>query len=373
MQSVDQDTRRFDPGADFGLRAWIRFFFSALYAILDGRIFRVLRPKPIDRVETHCRRGAPLLRRGQSLKVMTWNVQFMAGKGYVFFFDTPDGSGKDERPGRDDVFLTLEGVARIIRQSDPDVVMLQELDDGAARTAGIDELDLLLEQLPRDYRCHASAFYWRAGFVPHPRVRGSVGLKLSVISKFRILDARRHQLAVMPAHPIMQHFSLKRCLLEVRLAMSDGSAFHVLTTHLSAFAQGSATLQQQVVQIRGILDDLTERRTSWILGGDFNLLPDHKAFVRLPSVQSIYYNPRSEIDLLSAVYRSTPSPEETGGSDFKLWYTHFPNDSKVKRPDRTIDYLFFSPDIDLGHHSVITGEALHLSDHLPVTAQIRLP
>mgnify|MGYP003608164598 CR=1 FL=1 len=55
---------------------------------------------------------APTLLPVQALKVMTWIVQSLAGKNYVFWDDTPDGSGPDERPtpaiGAPDFMETVE-------------------------------------------------------------------------------------------------------------------------------------------------------------------------------------------------------------------------------------------------------------------------
>ena len=114
-----------------------------------------------------CPDDVPTLQPGRSVKVMSWNVQFMAGKGYVFFYDLLDGSGPDERPSPEDVVETLDEVAGVVADEDPDVVLLQEVDDGADRTDEVDQLAALLDRLGRDaYPCHASAFYWRAAFVP---------------------------------------------------------------------------------------------------------------------------------------------------------------------------------------------------------------
>ena len=42
-----------------------------------------------------CDANAPTLKAGQTVKVLSWNVQFMASKGYLFFFEMPDDAGPD--------------------------------------------------------------------------------------------------------------------------------------------------------------------------------------------------------------------------------------------------------------------------------------
>ncbi|MFT6803673.1 MAG: endonuclease/exonuclease/phosphatase family metal-dependent hydrolase, partial [Nitriliruptoraceae bacterium] len=50
-----------------------------------------------------------------------------------------------------------------------------------------------------------------------------------------------------------------------------------------------------------------------------------------------------------------------------------PNDPAVDGTDRTIDFLFHSPTLMLGTHRVLRGDALVISDHLPVIASYTLP
>ena len=97
----------------------------------------------------------------------------------MFFYDLPGGKGPDKRPSKEDIAATLNEVARVIREENPDIILLQEVDDNARRTDYQDQLALLLELIPADYKFHASAFYWQSPFVPHPKIMGKVGMKLS--------------------------------------------------------------------------------------------------------------------------------------------------------------------------------------------------
>jgi hypothetical protein len=63
--------------------------------------------------------AAPALVPGQALKVMTWNVQYLAGKRYVFWNDL-DGRATMKRPLLDDMAFSLDEVARVIRDEQPD-------------------------------------------------------------------------------------------------------------------------------------------------------------------------------------------------------------------------------------------------------------
>jgi endonuclease/exonuclease/phosphatase family metal-dependent hydrolase len=330
-------------------------------------------PPPLQEEPVICAGGAPSLAPGQRLRVLSWNVQFMAGKDHVFFFDLLDGSGPDERPGAADVARTLGEVARVIGDEAPDVVLLQEVDHGAARTDHADQLRALLERLPPGaFPCRASSYYWKAAYVPHPRIHGAVGMTLAVLSRFRLSSALRHQLATMPGDLLTRQFDLKRAVLEVRLPVEGGGELAVLDTHLDAFAQGNDTMERQVREVDGLLAGLSAKGVPWVIGGDFNLLPPGPAYEQLAKDQRAYFNPVTEAAPLFA-HQAVPSLEELNGADRARWFTHFPNDPAVRGPDRTIDYLFLDRRLGLGAHHVRSLDTRAISDHFPVVAELRLP
>ncbi len=335
--------------------------------------FLTYHPAAVERVPVTNRPDAPLLSRAQPFTVLNWNVQYMAGKNYVFFYDLLDGSGPDVRPKRVDLDATLQEVARVIREKQPDFILIQELDDGARRSDGEDQLELLLALLPPEYGNHATAWYWKAAFVPHPKVWGRVGMKLAVISRHRLASAVRYQLPLMPDWWIVQQFNFKRAVLEVRVPLAEGGELALLSTHLDAFAQGTDTMERQVQAVMKILASCDEAKRPFILGGDFNLLPDRAAYDRLGPPQRAYFKPETELARLRAKYASIPSAEHTQGPDFAKWYTHFPNDPRVTGPDRTIDYLFFSPSLAVEDPAVLSEGTLRISDHFPILATFRIP
>ena len=330
-------------------------------------------PATLEAAPVACAQAAPVLQPGQSLKIMTWNVQFMAGKNYIFFSDMPDGNAPDERPSSADIATTLGEVARVIRAEQPDLVLLQEVDDGAARTDYENQLARLAALLPPEYACRTEAFYWKAAYVPHPRIHGAVGMKLAILSRYQISRAQRHQLALIPSDPLSQQFNLKRAILEARLPVAGRGDFVALDTHLDAFAQGSDTMERQVGQVDALLGRLTAADLPWTIGGDFNLLPSEQAYRELAPSHQGFYNPHTEIAPLYAHYQAVPSYAEASGLEAREWYTYFANDPAIGRPDRTLDYLFFAQNVQLGAHYVRQDDTLAISDHLPIVAELRLP
>lgn len=314
--------------------------------------------------------GLAPLKPGQSLSILSWNVQFFAGnKNNYFFYD----GGSDPWPPKDTLEQVGRHIAAVIKAKNPDVVLLQEMDEGADRTYSMDQAAMLLELLP-EYQATTSTFYWKANYVPHPDVAGKVGLKLVVLSRYPLSGAKRYALpAITTDDFITRQFNLKRAFLEVSLPIEGGGELKIINTHLSAFAQGSDTMARQVEMIDQHLSKLEAAGTPWIIAGDFNLLPDAAAFERLPErYQASYSANGTELTPL-VKYPMVPSLENMGGEAVAKWYTYMHSSDPERKPSRTIDYLFYSPSLVLKESEVIHGEALPLADHLPVTATVTLP
>lgn len=344
-----------------------------LIAIFAALVYALTwHPKPREAAALSCPADTPSLQAGQTLKVMTWNIQYLAGKGYVFWYDLLDESGPDERPSAEAIARTLDDVVSIIRDEKPDLVLLQEVHDGAKATGHQNQLELLQARLGQLYPCSSEAFYWKAAWVPHPRILGSVGMKLATLSRFQISSAERRQLPLIPTDPITQQFNLKRALLLTEMPVKGDKPLIAINTHLDAFAQGYDTMQKQVAMTRSLLDSLTENGQSWVIGGDFNLLPPGQ-YEQLPEAQRAYFQPHSELATLWNRYPMIPSIRDGRGAHRQQWYTHYPNDPAVSGPDRTLDYLFYSPRLYLQGAYVRQHDTLNVSDHLPVLALFALP
>jgi endonuclease/exonuclease/phosphatase family metal-dependent hydrolase len=349
---------------------------ALLIALIGGLIYNVTwHPARHERMPVSCNArdaGPPILMPGQALKVMTWNIQYLAGKRYVFWYDMPDGSGPDERPTADDIAYNLDEVARVIRDEQPDVVLLQEVNDGAKNTDYTNQLALLQERVTDLYPCSTEAFYWKSDFVPDRHIYGSVGMKLATLSRYQMDKAERLQLPSPNGNLIGRQFEPKRALLVSDLPLRDGGHLAVVNTHLGDFKPGDDTLQRQVAATTQLLDTFEQAGTLWISGGDFNLLPQGQ-YQRLPAEQLEQYAPDSELHALWDKYPMIPSNDDTNGEDRRKWYTRFPNDPRLSGPDRTLDYLFYSPKLKRVDAQVRQADTLLISDHLPVIGRFLLP
>ena len=231
-----------------------------------------VRPAPVV-----CAAEAPSLPRGQTVKVLVWNVQFAGSRQYEFFYD----GGKQVHVPEADVLATLDAIAAVIREQDPDIVLLQEIDRGSDRTARIDEHAELLSRLA--YPCSTSTPYHQVAYVPHPAFEhmGRVNMHLSVFSRYRIDAATRTQLPLLVEPWWRQVFNIRRALLDVDLPLAGGGRFHVFNTHLSAFSNGDGTLERQVAVLDSVLTRTALAGDAFVIGGDLNSLPPGDDATRL--------------------------------------------------------------------------------------------
>ena len=294
--------------------------------------------------------GAEVLT-GKPVKVICWNVQYCAGIRQHFFYD----GGQAVSTPKDEVLKTTNDIGKALKEMDPDIVLLQEVDRRARRTGYIDEFKALSQMLPEYSR--ASASYWRVPYVPSPKQEhlGRVGMHLATFSRYKIHNATRWKLPLIKSDSRLKKlFNLRRCALETHIG---DCAF--INTHLSAFSGGDGTLNSQLDVLRAIV---TEKPT-WLLAGDFNSLAPWQSASDLDNVEAALY-PEGESPVAS-FYRDFNPALSPSSSDL-LTYKPFTS----SKPDRTIDHAFASSDISFSNVTVVdTGS--FLSDHQPLQLDLR--
>lgn len=339
-------------------------------------------PDDMETALVTCKPDAPTWSANSPLKVMSYNVQYMASKNYVFFYDIdlndPErvdavaSAGKTiaSQPSREHVFSTLDKVAEVIRKEDPDVILLQEINgQDDSRTYYNDQASELLDRLSDElYPCQSEAPYWQAEFIFHPEVLGPVSMKLLTLSKYRIAKSVRHQLPRKSRNFLVTPFHFQRALLESHMKNDKNQTVSLINTHYDAWGSGTGIMSQQVAKTEELLRSLDEQHIPWVFGGDLNLLPpdNNRQRQKIIAAGTGNYDEKPQIGPLYEKYRAIPSIQHLTSDDAKAWYTHFPNDPTVAGPDRTIDYLFYSDQWSLEDAYILQGETLSVSDHLPV-------
>ncbi|MDE5423438.1 endonuclease/exonuclease/phosphatase family protein [Ancylomarina sp. DW003] len=200
-----------------------------------------------------------------TLKVMTWNVKFGGGR-IDFFFDC---HGDRVIMKKEEVEQNMNLLVEKIREVNPDILFLQEVDINAKRSALMNQVQFLLDKTELNFGVYASQ--WKAKYIPSDGI-GRMNSGNAILSKWQLNDAKRIGLPLIAEqNAIVRYFYLKRNLLHAKLKSSNGE-LNLVNTHASAYAKDN-TKKQQLEIIKHYADSLNSQGLPFILAGDFNALP----------------------------------------------------------------------------------------------------
>lgn len=202
-----------------------------------------------------------------TLKIMTWNIKFGGGR-IDFFFDCHGDRVIMEEA---EVLTNMSAIAEKIRKVKPDILMIQEVDVNAKRSAFVDQIQYLLDNTDFNYAAYASQ--WKAKHIPSDGI-GKMDSGNAILSKWKFTDAKRIPLPLIKAQNfIVRYFYLKRNILQIKLE-HEGKTINILTTHASAYAKDD-TKKKQLDLIKTQIDSINKKGEQFVLGGDFNSLPPY--------------------------------------------------------------------------------------------------
>ena len=287
---------------------WVRRILIGLLTVVVVLVaalwLTTFHPRAVRAEAITCQDDAPILQPGQVLEVMSWNVQYMAGKGYVFCYDLLDESGPDERP-------SPASIAATSTRSPASSTMTRPTLSSSRKSTTALRGPTVRTSWPACWTCSpattpvprapSTGKRWRPA-PPHHR-RG----RHEAVDHLPLPDRRgtRHHLPIMPADPLTEQLRLRRAILEVRLPTEGNADLVLLNTHLDAFAQGTDTMQQQVAprqRSRARPSAAETRGCSVAISTSC-----HRAPIRnLREVQRVYYEPDSELAVLTDIYPCVP-------------------------------------------------------------------
>ncbi|MFP4227492.1 MAG: endonuclease/exonuclease/phosphatase family protein [Salinivenus sp.] len=199
-----------------------------------------------------------------TLTVATYNIGYLSGMT------------NNEPVVRSESLFTahMEDAVTLVQTMDADVVGLQEIDFGAARSFHKHQLDTLATRL--NYAAAAQAVNWDVRYLPFPYGRPAVhfGRVLSgqaTLSRRPIRAHRRYVLARPPQPFYRDAFYLDR-LAQATLIELGGQPLVVLNVHLEAY--DTETRETQARQVRALYDQVAQPGVPVLLVGDFNATLD---------------------------------------------------------------------------------------------------
>lgn len=237
--------------------------------------------------------GAPALQPGDGLRVLTYNIKH--------------GRGNDD-------IVNLDRTAAVIRTQKPDIVGLQEVDEGAERSGRVAEAEYLGKLLELNH-----AF---GRFMDYQG--GAYGM--AILSRFPIEATEEVRLP---------EGNEPRVALSVRVRLPDNQPLTIVNVHFD-WVRDDGFRFAQAEALTKYLDGL---KMPYILLGDFNDVPDSRTLALFKARTGEAVKPASD--------RFTFSSTE---------------------PSKEIDYIFFAPAAAWRAREVRVIDERVASDHRPVLA-----
>jgi endonuclease/exonuclease/phosphatase family metal-dependent hydrolase len=154
----------------------------------------------------------------------------------------------------------VEGIAAALADLEPDVVGLQEVDQGTVRAKGVDQAAALADALGLGYAAFGAATAWSGG--------GRYGV--GVLSRYPLESVGTWPLHVPVAESVAESLREPRALLGATVRLPKGGALRVLVTH---FGLGP---EQRLIQGRELAAAAFQASAFGpvVVLGDLNAPPD---------------------------------------------------------------------------------------------------
>jgi endonuclease/exonuclease/phosphatase family metal-dependent hydrolase len=263
----------------------------------------------------------------ETLTVATYNIGYLSGMTNNRPVDPPASLFQEN----------LTTAAALLEEIDADVVGLQEIDFGASRSYGVQQLDTLAARL--GYPVAAQATNWDKRYVPFPYWPpavhfGRMHSGQAVLSRVPI-ETHRASALVRPPRPFFSDaFYLDR-LAQVAVLRVNARPLVVINVHLEAF--NSETRQQQARQLRALTDAYLEADVPLLLIGDFNSV-FAETLDALPDEEQSRFRDDATMAILRAdqLAPGFPVPPSSAGD--------VPGTYPADAPSRKIDHILYTTD-----------------------------
>jgi endonuclease/exonuclease/phosphatase family metal-dependent hydrolase len=352
-----------------GAAALLFLFFASC----DATLFRANFEDVEDAVLYEAESLSDIPDTADDLLIINHNIKY-GGARLLFFWEC---LGDRYNMTEAEVTGHLDAIVEFINSTQPDILMLQEVDRLSARSAYIDQVQYILDRTHLNYGAYASQH--KVDFLPSDGM-GHMDFGNATLSRWDITSAERHSLPLIESKPgYYKYLYLKRHILDATIALPGVNNFHIVNTHLEAFSD-DGTKRDQIDQFHAHLGKLSKDGATWVGGGDLNSLPNGAEVLTgfeddcPPETDQRFEgdNYEGEEDWLNALFADYNSlmPLAEFQADNEPWLS-YTGDADVGWT-RTLDYLFTNATWAATEGYVMQDteqggyETLHLSDHAPV-------
>lgn len=299
------------------------------------------------------------------LHLLTWNTGYGAlDEREDCYWDGGKGVYGESKEVVD---ANITAMKNKVKELDPDIFFLQELDLDSKRSYYIDEYASFIDTFKETEYNNTFAKNFKAGLVPLPlyQMTGKVDAGIATFSKYQMTDSERIQLPIPFSWP-MKLFNLKRCLLINRMPI-EGSDKELVTInlHLEAYDDGEGKAKQ-LAMLMGTMQEELNKGNYVIAGGDFNQTFSTTNYEKYPKMN----------DWVCPVIDASKYEDFT----FKMDDTHptcrslykiYKDADKTNFQYYMIDGFIVSKNITINHLETIDLDFKN-TDHNPVSMKITL-
>ncbi|MBQ7508092.1 MAG: endonuclease/exonuclease/phosphatase family protein [Spirochaetales bacterium] len=224
------------------------------------------RPAPVEDVPVLTDGSATgAVETGKQLKLLSWNIGYSGlGAAEDFFMD----GGTHARSGSsENIYKYLNAISDLVKNSDADIVTLQEVDLDSTRSYHVNQKEVLVQ----GFSANTFALNYSCPFVPipfPPLGKVNSGL-LTLTDGLTVSSAKRVSLTCPFKWPV-RIANLKRCLLVSYIPVKGSEKQLVIVDfHLEAYTEAE-NRDVQTEQLIGLISEEYAKGNYVIACGDFN-------------------------------------------------------------------------------------------------------
>ena len=303
---------------------------------------------------------AAALKKGDTLKVATYNIHFGIGSDWTV----------EVGRSREAVLKNLDAIGAAVRGCD--IVAIQEIDRSSDRSWHTDQLEHLKRVTGLPHAVWTTV--WDVRWVPHPGLNpakqiGGVWSANVILSRFPLEVGRDAHIKlpqpksqatggwyskVLPLTGLYNKFFLNRHLTDVTAVLGPDLRLRIVNGHLEAFSKANRMEQAQIVA-KLLSPDGQPVEPYTLLCGDFNLNVQHPSQAKF----------QPEPDKTLAYIQAIPGLRQLMPTGKNV------HTCPATTPRLTIDYIFTGAGLEHLGGEVLQQETPP-SDHLPVVGRFKL-
>ncbi|WP_086349055.1 endonuclease/exonuclease/phosphatase family protein [Candidatus Enterococcus clewellii] len=300
-------------------------------------------------------------------KAVTFNIGYGAyPPDYTFFMD---GGKESKARSEEAVNENINGVIQTLEEIDADFAVLQEVDEKATRSFGVNEVKNISDSF-KNYSSVAATNYDSA-YLMYP-VLDPIGKSKSSIltmSNTSINNSIRYSLPIETN--FNKFFDLDRAFTVSELAVSNGKKLMLYNVHLSAYIKDQKIQKNQMMMLFNHMKKEYDKGNYVVCGGDFN----HDL---LPSSSDTFGNDTSKDYSWLQAFPSNELPVGLKVTEFSDNGEAIPSTRNLDTPYEKgksfvalIDGFIVSDNVKVSETKVM-DEEFQYSDHNPVEMSFEL-